>query len=65
MTMLMLDSHVLHWWSAEQDRVSRTAAAALREADELAVAAISWFELAWLAEHERITVTIPLIRPAG
>jgi PIN domain nuclease of toxin-antitoxin system len=58
--MLMLDSHILHWWSAEAQRVSRPAAAALREADELAVAAISWFELAWLAEHERITVTIPI-----
>jgi PIN domain nuclease of toxin-antitoxin system len=24
------------------------------------VSAISWFELAWLAEHERITLTIPV-----
>ena len=24
------------------------------------MAAISWFELAWLAEHERIVVTIPV-----
>jgi PIN domain nuclease of toxin-antitoxin system len=30
------------------------------EPDELAVAAISWFELGWLAEHERIIVTIPI-----
>ncbi len=58
--MLVLDSHILHWWSAEAHRVSRPATAALRGADELAVAAISWFELAWLAEHERITVTIPV-----
>jgi PIN domain nuclease of toxin-antitoxin system len=40
--------------------LSTTAATALREADELAVAAISWFELAWLAHHERIVVTIPV-----
>lgn len=33
---------------------------ALEEADQLAVAAISWFELAWLARHERIAVTIPI-----
>ena len=26
----------------------------------LALAAISWFELAWLARHERIAVTIPI-----
>lgn len=36
------------------------ATAALEEADELAVAAISWFELAWLARRERIVVTIPV-----
>jgi PIN domain nuclease of toxin-antitoxin system len=30
------------------------------EADELAVADISWFELAWLATHGRIIVTIPV-----
>jgi PIN domain nuclease of toxin-antitoxin system len=32
----------------------------LSEADELAIAAITWFELAWLAEHERIVLTIPV-----
>ena len=60
MSTVLLDSHVLHWWSAEPDRVSRTAAALLEDADELAVAAITWFELAWLARHERIVVTTPL-----
>jgi PIN domain nuclease of toxin-antitoxin system len=59
-TTVLLDSHVVHWWSAEPSRISRTAAEALDEADELAVAAISWFELAWLAAHERIVVAIPL-----
>lgn len=56
MTTVLLDSHVVHWWSAEPERVSRSAATALDEADELAVAAISWFELALLAKHERISV---------
>jgi PIN domain nuclease of toxin-antitoxin system len=59
-TTLVLDSHVVHWWSAEPSRISRAATRALNEADELAVAAISWFELGWLAEHERIIVTIPI-----
>jgi PIN domain nuclease of toxin-antitoxin system len=59
-TTVLLDTHVLHWWSAEPERVSRTATEALDEADELAVAAITWFELAWLASHERIVVTIPI-----
>jgi PIN domain nuclease of toxin-antitoxin system len=60
MSMVLLDTHVLHWWSAEPERMSRAAATALEDADELAVAAITWFELAWLARHERIMVRIPI-----
>jgi PIN domain nuclease of toxin-antitoxin system len=59
-TTLLLDSHVVHWWSAEPERISRRAARALTEADELAVCAVSWFELAWLARHERIVVAVPI-----
>lgn len=40
--------------------MSRPAIDALDSADELAVAAISWFELAWLAGHERIVLSIPV-----
>jgi PIN domain nuclease of toxin-antitoxin system len=57
---VLLDTHVVHWWSAEPERVSAPARRALEDADELAVAAISWFELAWLARHERITLNIPV-----
>jgi PIN domain nuclease of toxin-antitoxin system len=57
---VLLDTHAVHWWSAEPQRVSAAAREALEEADELAVAAISWFELAWLARHERIVVNIPI-----
>jgi PIN domain nuclease of toxin-antitoxin system len=57
---VLLDTHVIHWWSAEPRRVSARARAVLDEADELAVAAISWLELAWLARHERIAVNIPI-----
>lgn len=60
MTTVLLDTHVLQWWSAEPDRLSSVAAQAVEAADELAVAAISWFELAWLAANGRITLTIPL-----
>lgn len=60
MSTVVLDSHVVHWWSAEPDRVSVAAAAAIGDADELAVADITWFELARLAHHERIVVTIPI-----
>jgi PIN domain nuclease of toxin-antitoxin system len=57
---VLLDSHVVHWWSAEPRRVSTRARKLLDEADELVVAAISWFELAWLARNERIVVTVPI-----
>lgn len=60
MGAVLLDTHVVHWWSAEPERVSAPARTALEDADELAVAAISWFELAWLARHERITLNIPV-----
>ena len=46
MTTVLLDSHVLHWWSSEPDRLSHAAAHVVSSADELAVASISWFELA-------------------
>jgi PIN domain nuclease of toxin-antitoxin system len=59
-TTVLLDSHIVHWWSAEPGRISRAATRVLDEADELAIAAISWFELGWLAEHERIIVTVPV-----
>jgi PIN domain nuclease of toxin-antitoxin system len=57
---VLLDTHVVHWWSAEPKRVSTPARNTLEEADEYAVAAISWYELAWLAKHERIAVNIPI-----
>jgi PIN domain nuclease of toxin-antitoxin system len=57
---VLLDTHIVQWWSAEPQRVSTAAREALEEADELAIAAISWYELAWLAQRERITVTVPL-----
>jgi len=59
-TTVLLDSHVLHWWAAEPDRLSTAARAAVADAEELAVASITWFELAWLASHERIDVSIPI-----
>lgn len=60
MATVLLDTHVVHWWSAEPERVSAPARAVLEAADDLVVAAISWYELAWLAERERIAVSIPV-----
>ncbi|HET9198662.1 MAG TPA: type II toxin-antitoxin system VapC family toxin [Solirubrobacterales bacterium] len=60
MSALLLDTHVVHWWSAEPSRLSRRAQRALDAAEELLVAAITWHELAWLARHERIVLDIPI-----
>jgi PIN domain nuclease of toxin-antitoxin system len=60
-TTVLLDSHVLHWSSAEPERLSTAAREALVAADELAVASVTWYELAWLALHERIRITRPLL----
>lgn len=60
MTTVLLDTHVVQWWSAEPDRLSKRAADALENADELAVASITWYELAWMVRHERIALTVPL-----
>ncbi|HMK98480.1 MAG TPA: PIN domain-containing protein [Acidimicrobiales bacterium] len=60
MTTVLLDTHVVHWWAAEPGRLSRSATRAIEESDELAVSAITWYELAWMARHERIEVSIPL-----
>ena len=57
---VLLDTHVVHWWSAEPERISVAAARAISDADELAVADITWFELAWLAHSERIVLSIPI-----
>lgn len=65
MSGVVLDSHVVHWWSAEPERISAAAAKAISAADELAVADVSWFELAWLASHERIVVSIPAVSWLG
>jgi PIN domain nuclease of toxin-antitoxin system len=60
MSAALLDTHAIHWWSAEPDRLSQPARRMLKAADELLVAAVSWYELAWLAERKRITVDVPV-----
>lgn len=60
MTTVLLDSHVAYWWTAEPDSVSSTAGELLAQADELAVASITWWELSWLASRERILLDAPI-----
>ncbi|HEX5827599.1 MAG TPA: type II toxin-antitoxin system VapC family toxin [Candidatus Limnocylindrales bacterium] len=57
---ILLDTHALHWWATEPERIGAAAADALTAEAELAVAAATWFELAWLVRTGRIATTIPL-----
>jgi PIN domain nuclease of toxin-antitoxin system len=60
MSAVLLDTHAVHWWSAEPDRIGKAARRALKTADELLISAASWYELAWLAEQRRIAIAIPI-----
>ena len=60
MTTLLLDSHVLHWRIGRAGPAEQTGAEGDPRSGRVAVASISWFELAWLATHERIVVSIPV-----
>lgn len=60
MTAVLLDTHVLHWWTTEPDLLSAPAREAIEGAGDLAVAGTTWYELAWLATHERIAVATPI-----
>ena len=60
MTSLLLDTHVLLWLDTAPEQLSRLASDVIERADELAVAPITWFELAWLAQNRRIEPPSPV-----
>lgn len=60
MTTILLDTHILLWWDSDSSRLSPRAAQVIEDADELAVASITWFELAWLAQRGRIEISVPI-----
>jgi len=56
---VLLDTHALFWWASMPNLLSPAAVATLQSADP-AVAAITWFELAWLMRRGRIGTTRPV-----
>ena len=57
--MILLDTHVLIWMSSDPNRLSRKAREAIRESRQstgIAIASITLWELAWLAENHRIQI---------
>jgi PIN domain nuclease of toxin-antitoxin system len=58
--MIVLDTHVLIWMASDPKRLSSRARAAIREARDktgVAIATITLWELAWLAENGRIQIS--------
>jgi PIN domain nuclease of toxin-antitoxin system len=56
---VLLDTHVLVWTAAASKQLSPAANRTIRGADELAVAAITWWEIAWLIRHGRLAPSVP------
>jgi PIN domain nuclease of toxin-antitoxin system len=57
--VIVLDTHVLIWMASDPRRLSKKARAAIREARQktgVAIASITLWELAWLAENGLIRV---------
>jgi PIN domain nuclease of toxin-antitoxin system len=53
--MLVLDTHIWHWWVNQiQGKLSQEIITLIEETDEVAISAISCFEMAWLVRHGRI-----------
>jgi PIN domain nuclease of toxin-antitoxin system len=58
--VILLDTHALLWMSSDPKRLSKRARDAIRDAREntgVAIATITLWELAWLAQNGRIVVT--------
>jgi PIN domain nuclease of toxin-antitoxin system len=58
--MILLDTHVLIWLAGEPSNLSRKASDAVRRASQetgIAISAITLWELAWLATHDRLKIT--------
>jgi PIN domain nuclease of toxin-antitoxin system len=60
MPTILLDSHVIEWWSSAPGRLTSAAMRAIEEADAHVVSAMTWYELGWLAHHGRIAAPMPV-----
>ena len=61
---VLLDTHVVVWWSSAPERLNRRQRALLKEAQQsgeaVAISSITLWELAMLAEKGRIEVPMPI-----
>lgn len=57
--MILLDTHIWHWWVNQiPGRLSPATIDLIEDADEVGVSAISCFEMAWLVRHGRIELDL-------
>jgi PIN domain nuclease of toxin-antitoxin system len=54
--VIVLDTHVWLWWLSEPSLLSRTAAAAIENADRIVISSISCFEVATAVAKGRISL---------
>lgn len=59
--MIVVDTHALIWWVSDPARLSAQARAALDDTSVVGVAAISCWEVAFLAERRRIAIDVPAL----
>lgn len=53
--MIVLDTHIWHWWTNQiPGRLPSGIVDLIETSEEVAVSAISVFEMAWLVRHRRI-----------
>jgi PIN domain nuclease of toxin-antitoxin system len=53
--MIVLDTHIWHWWVNQiPGKLSPATIALIEESADVGVSAISCFEMAWLVKHGRI-----------
>jgi PIN domain nuclease of toxin-antitoxin system len=58
--VILLDTHVLIWLASDPAKLSKKAGDAIRRASQgtgIAISAVSLWELAWLAMHDRLEFT--------
>lgn len=58
--MIVLDTHVWHWWVNQiEGKLSPSAIALIERSPRVGVSAISIYEMAWLVKHGRIELPMP------
>jgi len=58
--MIVLDTHIWHWWINQiPGKLSRDIIDLIEETEEVAISAISCFEMCWLVRHQRINLGMP------